>query len=189
MPFAAPRFPWQKTAINRAKRSEKRGKKGHSAKFFKKLQVPLRAGDGAKELCLPIELGVRAQAEVGVARFKVSRPPKAFASSVFDVASQECCTSKAAFAWSNVPAAARRVDTHELRLVGLADVDAAAAAVEVDLAVGEGIQRVVAPLADVAAGVPFGAALADQDVSREHDFAAEFFDAKPLGARVAAVAA
>jgi hypothetical protein len=182
---------WQKMAINWAKQGENRSKRGTPKVFFKRSQLSLGVEFAALQLCLPIELGVRAQAEVGNARFKVSRPPRPFASSVFDVASQECRTFKATFAWSDgVPATAKRVDTqYELRLVGLADVDAAAAAVEVDLAVGEGIQRVVASLADVATGVPFGAALADQDISREHDFAAEFLDAKPLGARVAAVAA
>src|SRR5262249_21549337 len=76
-----------------------------------------------------------------------------------------------------------------LRFFGSADVDPAAAAVEVDFAVGEGKQRVVAAVADVTAGVPLGAALADQDFSRDHGFAAELLDAQTLCVRVASVAA
>jgi len=50
-------------------------------------------------------------------------------------------------------------------------VDPAAFAVEKDLAVAQCEEGVVAAHADVAAGLPLGAALADEDVAGDDDFA------------------
>jgi hypothetical protein len=47
---------------------------------------------------------------------------------------------------------------------------------------------VVRPHADIASGIPFGAALADDDVAGQHVLAAELLDAEALALRVAAVA-
>src|SRR3984957_174050 len=49
-------------------------------------------------------------------------------------------------------------------------------------------QGVIGTDADVHAGAIHGAALTDQNVSREHVLTAEFLDAQPLGMRIAAVA-
>src|SRR3954454_22588119 len=68
------------------------------------------------------------------------------------------------------------------------DVGALAALAEADLALGHGVDRVVAAHADVGAGVPFRAALADDDVARDDPLAAVLLDAEPLAGRVAAVA-
>src|SRR6185437_14465231 len=62
------------------------------------------------------------------------------------------------------------------------------AAGELHLAIHQGKDRVVAAEADIGAGVPFGAALADEDVASEHGFAAELFDAEAPAFRVAPVA-
>src|SRR5579883_1239241 len=69
------------------------------------------------------------------------------------------------------------------------DVGAAAAALlEGHLAIDEGEEGVVAPHADIAAGMELGAALAHQDVARHHGLAAEVLDAEPASRGVAAVA-
>ena len=56
-------------------------------------------------------------------------------------------------------------DLRVATLERLDDVDAAAAAVELDVAVDQGKERVVAALADALAGVELGAHLADQDIA------------------------
>src|SRR5450756_2194884 len=58
---------------------------------------------------------------------------------------------------------------------------------ELDDAMCFGEQGVVGADTDIHAGAIHSAALADQDVSREHVLAAEFLDAEPLGMRIAAV--
>src|ERR1700688_1450997 len=69
------------------------------------------------------------------------------------------------------------------------DVSAALVArLELDLALGQGKERVVAADADIGAGVEFGAALAHEDVARDDDLAAELLDAEPPAGGVAAVA-
>ena len=65
---------------------------------------------------------------------------------------------------------------------------AAAAGTEPDLTLDEREQRVVAPHADVVAGVPAGAALPDDDVAGDDVLAAELLHAEPLARRIAAVA-
>src|SRR5437773_3597557 len=74
----------------------------------------------------------------------------------------------------------RRNDADEGLLAGALDF-------ELDFAVDEGEQRVILADADVDAGVHFGPALADDDGSRDDRLAAEGFDAKPCGLRIAAV--
>src|SRR3989337_1800875 len=69
------------------------------------------------------------------------------------------------------------------------DVDAAALAVEHDLAVHQREQRIVPALADAFPGVEFGAKLPHQDVARDDLLSAETFDAAALAVRIAAVAA
>ena len=56
-----------------------------------------------------------------------------------------------------------------------------------DKAFDQGKQRIVLAAADVVAGLPFGSALAGEDVAAEDVLAAEFLEPKPLGGRVAAV--
>jgi hypothetical protein len=68
-------------------------------------------------------------------------------------------------------------------------VNPAAAAVELHLAIDEGKERVVAPLADPLAGVENGSHLADEDVSGANLFAAESLHAAALGVAVASVPA
>src|SRR5207248_11133700 len=55
-------------------------------------------------------------------------------------------------------------------------------------ALDEGEQRVVAAPADAETRVELGAALADEDLARAHDLAAEALHAQVLGAGVASVA-
>ena len=61
------------------------------------------------------------------------------------------------------------------------------AVVESDAAVGGGEQRVVLAHADVGAGVPLGAALANDDVARDDALTAGLFDAEAASSRIAAV--
>jgi hypothetical protein len=68
------------------------------------------------------------------------------------------------------------------------DVDAPVAAVEADVAVGEGEEGVIAAHADVIAGVELGAALADEDGAGGNELAAVTFHAETLAVAVAAVA-
>src|SRR4029079_6639169 len=69
------------------------------------------------------------------------------------------------------------------------DVDAALLlSRELDVAFAQSEQRVVLAHANAVAGVPFGAALPDDDVAGEHALAARLFDSKPASGRVAAVA-
>ena len=67
-------------------------------------------------------------------------------------------------------------------------VDLAVQLVESDAAIFERKKRVVAAHADVGAGMKASAALADDDVARDDDFAAEFLNAEALGIAVASVA-
>src|SRR5688500_18530780 len=48
-------------------------------------------------------------------------------------------------------------------------------------------QRIILSATDIITRFPFGAPLASQDVSTEYVLAAEFFEAKPLSVRVAAI--
>src|SRR5579859_7318765 len=59
---------------------------------------------------------------------------------------------------------------------------------ELDHAVRRGIQRMIGAHADVHPSAILSAALADEDVAREHALAAELLDAQALGMRVAAIA-
>src|SRR4029077_3728020 len=59
---------------------------------------------------------------------------------------------------------------------------------EFDAAVGQGKQRMIFGQADIGARVPFGAALARDNVAGENLLAAENLQAEPLTVRVAAVA-
>src|SRR6476620_7344884 len=59
---------------------------------------------------------------------------------------------------------------------------------EFDAAVGQGKQRMIFGQADIGARVPFGAALARDNVAGENLLAAETLQAEPLTVRVAAVA-
>jgi hypothetical protein len=59
---------------------------------------------------------------------------------------------------------------------------------ELDPSVHEGEQCMVLAQADIGAGVPFGAALAGDDVAREHLLTAENLQSEPLAVGVAAVA-
>src|ERR1019366_9834147 len=45
----------------------------------------------------------------------------------------------------------------------------------------------IRPYSDIGAGMPFGAALAHNDIAASHGFAAEFLDAKPPARGIAAV--
>src|SRR5664280_782228 len=58
---------------------------------------------------------------------------------------------------------------------------------ELNLSVDEREQRVILAETDIAAGMPFGAALARQDIAGEHDLAAGRLQAEPPARRVAAV--
>ena len=84
----------------------------------------------------------------------------------------------------------RRVVSRSLTLSGGGDdMDAAVlAGVEVDGAVGDGEQRVIAPLADVAAGMKAIADLAHDDVAGDDRLAAELLDAAALTVRITTVA-
>ena len=66
-------------------------------------------------------------------------------------------------------------------------IHAAAAEIELDLAVGEREERPVAAGADVLAGDEFAAALADDDATGADKSAAKFFYAEPFADAVAAV--
>ncbi len=69
------------------------------------------------------------------------------------------------------------------------NVNAAAAAVELHMAVDERKERIVAALADPLAGVKYGAYLADEDVPGANLFPAEALHPATLGVAVAAVSA
>lgn len=75
-------------------------------------------------------------------------------------------------------------DDRSSRLVGCGggDVDPAAVAVEEDIAFHEGEDGVVFADADVFAGVPLGATLAEDDVAGDDDFAAKLFHAEAFAA-------
>src|SRR5277367_1871717 len=68
------------------------------------------------------------------------------------------------------------------------DVDPAVDAVELDHAVDEREERVIAAHADVRAGMETRAALANNDVARDDFLAAEFFHAEALADAIAPVA-
>src|ERR687898_697275 len=65
---------------------------------------------------------------------------------------------------------------------------AAAARAEAHLALGQCEQGVVAAHADVAARMPLGAALADDDVARHDVLAAELLHTEPLARGIASIA-
>src|SRR5262249_2741431 len=58
---------------------------------------------------------------------------------------------------------------------------------KLDFAVGQGKERVIFANPNIAAGVPFGAALTRYDVAGQHLFAAENFQPEALSSRIAAV--
>jgi hypothetical protein len=62
------------------------------------------------------------------------------------------------------------------------DVDAAAFAVEVDLAIDEGEKRVVPADADIETRMHLRSALADDDIAGDDSLAAELFHAEALAA-------
>ena len=67
------------------------------------------------------------------------------------------------------------------RLVGCRFGDIRKAiAVEVDVAVDQCENGVIAADSDIAPGMPLGATLADDDISGNDRFAAEFLNAQPL---------
>lgn len=67
-----------------------------------------------------------------------------------------------------------------LKLISECHIDAAALLIEKDAAVSEGEKGVVLAHADIGTGMPLGAALADEDVSCDDDFATVFLDAEAL---------
>jgi len=69
------------------------------------------------------------------------------------------------------------------------DIDASTFLVERNFAVAQSEQRVVPTSPDVAAGMPFGATLASQNVACKDGFPAKFLDASPLRVGIASVAA
>src|SRR5215468_11627379 len=73
-------------------------------------------------------------------------------------------------------------------LLGDADVLVVALALEADVAVGGGEQRVVGPEAYIDAWLEAGAPLAHDDAARRHELPAEALDAKSLGIGIAPVA-
>ena len=58
---------------------------------------------------------------------------------------------------------------------------------ELNLSVNECEQRVILANTDIAAGMPFGSALARENVAGEHDFTAGRLQAEPLARAVATV--
>ena len=67
-------------------------------------------------------------------------------------------------------------------------VDAAAALVELHVAIGQREQRPVAPHADIAAGVKLGAALANNNITGDHCLPAKFLHTQSFACAVATVA-
>ena len=67
------------------------------------------------------------------------------------------------------------------------DVNQAVFFVELDLSGGEGEESEISSQSDIAAGMIFGSALAENDVSGQYGFATEFFDSKSLTVAVSAV--
>lgn len=67
------------------------------------------------------------------------------------------------------------------------DVYTSSGAVEFHLAISQGKNRIVASEPDVAAGLEFGAALANNNIARDHRFAAEFLNTETLALAVASV--
>jgi hypothetical protein len=75
----------------------------------------------------------------------------------------------------------------KLRLVGECHIDAAAFFIEVNASVRQGEKGVILAHSDVGTGMPFGATLADEDVTGDDCFSAEFFHAEAFAVRVASV--
>src|SRR5215470_4125840 len=73
-------------------------------------------------------------------------------------------------------------------LLGDADVLVVALALETNVAVGGGEQRVVRAEADIDARLEAGAALAHDDAAGRHELPAEALDAQPLRVRIPSVA-
>jgi hypothetical protein len=67
------------------------------------------------------------------------------------------------------------------------DVDPTAFSIEVHVAIDQSEDGVIGSHANIAAWMPFGPALADQDVAWTYEFAAEFLNSKTLCVRVASV--
>ncbi len=67
-------------------------------------------------------------------------------------------------------------------------VESSSFAVEIDSARDECEECVIVPHADVPAGMPFGSALACEDIPGENSLAAELFNASPLCIGIASVA-
>jgi hypothetical protein len=74
-------------------------------------------------------------------------------------------------------------------LTSLDDLNAAAAAVEMHVAVDQGVQREIASLTHPLTGVESSAHLADENVPGSHGFSAESLHAATLGVRVTSVSA
>jgi hypothetical protein len=67
------------------------------------------------------------------------------------------------------------------------DVDPTAFSIEVHVAIDQSEDGVIGSHADIAARMPLGSALADQDVAWTYKLTAEFLDSKTLCVRVASV--
>ena len=67
------------------------------------------------------------------------------------------------------------------------DIDAATVLVETHFAFDEGVNRVITTNTDVLAGVPLGAALAEDDVAGNNFLAAKFFHSAALALAIATV--
>ncbi len=72
-------------------------------------------------------------------------------------------------------------------LVSEGDIDTATFLVEEDVAISEGEEGVIFPHADIRAGMPLSATLANEDVSCDDGLSAEFFNAETFAIRVATV--
>lgn len=67
------------------------------------------------------------------------------------------------------------------------NVDASAFLIEINVALNESKNRVVVAHANIAAWMPFGADLSDENVAWEDEFATELLDATSLGVRITTV--
>ena len=70
---------------------------------------------------------------------------------------------------------------------GLRDIYAASFAVEIDTAVNQGENRMVASQAHVLSGVPLGSALSDNDVAGNDSLPSKLFNSQSFAAGVASV--
>ena len=67
------------------------------------------------------------------------------------------------------------------------DIHSATGTIELHLAINEGPDGVIAAEADIQAGLELGSTLADDDVSGDDGFPAEFFHAESLADAIASV--